>query len=157
MIFNNKTYNVLKFITLIFLPAIGAFYFAMAGMYNLPYPQQVVGTLAALAVFLGVLLEISTTNYNKQTTARGYMLSSEDVLPPSKTVTFYDVMKWVAQLLIPALATLYFTIASIWKIPSPELVVGTLTAIDALLGMLLGLSSAAYNTTGVNAIGKNKV
>lgn len=157
MIFNNKLYNVLKFIALIFLPAFGAFYFAMAEMYNLPYPEQVVGTLAAVDAFLGVLLGISTANYNKQVSARGYMLSSEDVLPPTQTVTFYDVMKWVAQLLIPALATLYFAVATIWHIPSPELVVGTLTAIDALIGMLLGLSSAAYNTTALNAAGKNKV
>lgn len=57
----------------------------------------------------------------------------------------YDILKYVAQIVLPALGTLYFAIASIWGLPYGEQVVGTITAIDTFLGALLMLSSANYN------------
>lgn len=59
----------------------------------------------------------------------------------------YDVLKWIAQILLPALGTLYFALASIWGFPYAEQVVGTITAIDAFLGVLLGISTLQYNKT----------
>lgn len=56
----------------------------------------------------------------------------------------YDVLKWIAQYVLPALATLYFTVASIWKLPYGEQVVGTITAVDTFLGVILGISSVHY-------------
>ena len=57
----------------------------------------------------------------------------------------YDILKWVAQYLIPAVGTLYFALASIWGLPYGEQIVGTLTAVDTFLGVLLGISTAQYN------------
>ena len=57
----------------------------------------------------------------------------------------YDILKWIAQLLLPALGTLYFALAQIWGFPYGEQIVGTITAVDAFLGVLLGLSSLNYN------------
>lgn len=57
----------------------------------------------------------------------------------------YDVLKWIAQILLPAIATLYFALARIWELPLAEQIVGTITAIDAFLGVLLGISSATYH------------
>lgn len=57
----------------------------------------------------------------------------------------YDILKWVAQYLLPALGTLYFALSTIWEFPYGEQVVGTITAIDAFLGAILGISSAAYH------------
>lgn len=57
----------------------------------------------------------------------------------------YDVMKWIAMYLLPALGTLYFAIASIWGFPYGEQIVGTITAIDTFLGVILGISTAQYN------------
>lgn len=57
----------------------------------------------------------------------------------------YDFLKWVAQILLPAFGTLYFALASIWGLPYAEQVVGTVTAIDAFLGALLGISTHYYN------------
>lgn len=57
----------------------------------------------------------------------------------------YDTLKWIAQILLPALATLYFAIASIWGFPYGEQIVGTITAIDTFLGVLLGISTYNYN------------
>lgn len=56
----------------------------------------------------------------------------------------YNVLKWIAQYLLPALGTLYFALASIWGLPYGEQVVGTITAVDTFLGVVLGISSAAY-------------
>lgn len=59
----------------------------------------------------------------------------------------YDVLKWIAQYLLPALGTLYFALANIWNLPFGEEIVGTITAIDAFLGVLLGISTMQYNKT----------
>lgn len=56
----------------------------------------------------------------------------------------YDFLKWVAQFLLPAVGTLYFALASIWNLPHGEQVVGTITAVDTFLGVLLGISSNTY-------------
>lgn len=56
----------------------------------------------------------------------------------------YDVLKWIAQLFLPAAATLYFALANIWGLPYGEEIVGTITAIDAFLGVILGISSKVY-------------
>ena len=57
----------------------------------------------------------------------------------------YDVLKWIAMYLLPAMGTLYFALAGIWNFPNGEEVVGTITAIDTFLGVLLGISTAQYN------------
>lgn len=56
----------------------------------------------------------------------------------------YDALKWIAQILLPAIGTLYFALAGIWDFPYAEAVVGTITAIDTFMGILLGISSANY-------------
>ena len=56
----------------------------------------------------------------------------------------YDILKWIAQILLPALGTLYFALAGIWNFPYAEAIVGTITAIDTFLGVILGISSANY-------------
>lgn len=57
----------------------------------------------------------------------------------------YDILKWIAQLLLPALGTLYFALAQIWGWPYGEQIVGTITAVDAFLGVILGISTYNYN------------
>ena len=56
----------------------------------------------------------------------------------------YDVLKWIALYLLPALGTLYFALAQIWGLPYGEQIVGTITAVDAFLGAILGISAATY-------------
>ena len=56
----------------------------------------------------------------------------------------YDILKWIAQILLPAIATLYFALAGIWNLPYGEEIVGTITAIDTFIGVLLGISSKTY-------------
>lgn len=63
---SNKMYDVLKWIAMYLLPALGTLYFALAGIWGFPYGEQVVGTITAVDTFLGVILGISTAQYNKQ-------------------------------------------------------------------------------------------
>ena len=62
---SNKVYDVLKWIAMYLLPAVGTLYFALSGICGLPYGEQVVGTITAADTFLGVLLGISSANYKK--------------------------------------------------------------------------------------------
>jgi len=62
---NDKIYNILKWIAMYFLPAVGTLYFAVAGIWGFPYGEQIVGTITAVDTFLGVILGISTSQYNK--------------------------------------------------------------------------------------------
>ena len=57
----------------------------------------------------------------------------------------YDVCKWIAQILLPALATLYFGLAIIWYLRYREEFVASITALDLFLGALLGISTIQYN------------
>ena len=66
MMISNNTYNIIKWIAQYLLPAIGTFYFALAGIWNLPYGEQIVGTITAIDTFLGIILGISTSQYNKK-------------------------------------------------------------------------------------------
>lgn len=56
----------------------------------------------------------------------------------------YDILKWVAQILLPALGALYFGLAKIWGLPYGEEIVGTIALIDAFLGAILQISTNAY-------------
>lgn len=63
----NKSYDILKWIAQYFLPAAGTLYFALSGIWGLPYGEQIVGTITAVDTFLGVILGISTMQYNNST------------------------------------------------------------------------------------------
>lgn len=62
---SNRTYDILKFIAQILLPALGTLYFALASIWGLPYGEQIVGTITAVDAFLGAVLKISTDKYNR--------------------------------------------------------------------------------------------
>ena len=56
----------------------------------------------------------------------------------------YDILKYIAQIGLPAAATLYYALSAIWGLPYGEQIVGTITAVDTFLGTLLMISSSAY-------------
>lgn len=57
----------------------------------------------------------------------------------------YDILKFIALTVLPALATLYASLADIWGLPYAVAVPATITAIDTFLGALLMISSYNYN------------
>lgn len=63
---SNSVYDVLKFLCTILLPACGTLYFALARIWDLPLAEEIVGTLSAIAVFIGAIIGISSLTYNKE-------------------------------------------------------------------------------------------
>lgn len=62
---SNKTYDILKYIAQIVLPALATLYIALGNLWALPYVEGISGTIIAVDAFLGALLQISTDNYKK--------------------------------------------------------------------------------------------
>lgn len=148
MIVTNKVYDVLKWATLMILPALAVFYMSLASTWNLPYPTEIAGTIAAIDVFLALVLGISTNTFKVVNPAYkvnmmklagdigGYWILSDQM---------YQVLTWIAQIFLPATAALYTAISGYWNLPYPEQVVSTIVALDMFLGMLLGFSTAQFH------------
>lgn len=60
----------------------------------------------------------------------------------------YDILKFLAQIVLPAIATFYVTIASIWGLPLGDEISRTVMAVDTLLGAVLMISTSQYNASG---------
>ena len=64
----------------------------------------------------------------------------------------YDVLKWAAMVVLPALGTLYFALAGLWGFPYGEQVVGTLVAIETFIGTVLQISNVQYKKAAANIV-----
>mgnify|MGYP002658812083 CR=1 FL=1 len=64
---NNKTYDIIKWVVMIVMPALSALYVGLGGIWGWPYIEQVAGTISCITVFLGALLVISSASYKKST------------------------------------------------------------------------------------------
>lgn len=62
----NKSYDIIKWIVVIVIPAVITLYSTLGGIWDFPYVQEITGTLAAIDVFLGVIMKISSVSYNKE-------------------------------------------------------------------------------------------
>jgi hypothetical protein len=58
---------------------------------------------------------------------------------------WYNILKWIAQVVLPALATFYLTIGALWELPNPEKVAATIVAVDTFLGVVLMLATNSFN------------
>lgn len=65
MYFSNKVYDILTWIAKIFLPALATFYVALSEIWGFPYSDKISGTVIAIVLFLGILLNLSNTQFNK--------------------------------------------------------------------------------------------
>lgn len=63
LVLGERTYDRIKFVVTIFLPALGALYAGLAALWGFGYVEQVVGTLAVVATFLGLVMRVSSNNY----------------------------------------------------------------------------------------------
>ena len=63
----NSTYDWLKYLTIIVLPAIGALYTGLSQIWSLPYAAEIPATITVICTFLGAILCISTAQYNNKT------------------------------------------------------------------------------------------
>ena len=63
---SNKAYDIMKYLTIIVLPAIGALYTGLSQIWSLPYAAEIPATITVICTFLGAILCISTAQYNKE-------------------------------------------------------------------------------------------
>lgn len=63
MKFNNRTYDILKYVALIVLPALQVFWLTIGKIWNISYTVEIGATIGAVALLLGTLLGVSTNNY----------------------------------------------------------------------------------------------
>lgn len=63
---DNRVYDILKYIALIVLPALATLYSTLAGVWSLPYAEQIPVTIMAVDTFMGILLKLSTDEYNRE-------------------------------------------------------------------------------------------
>ena len=94
-LFSNKVYTVLKWVVVLAMPALATLYATLASIWGWGYGTQVVLTINALTLFLGILLGISTKTYSGDgdmvSTDTGYKLvlnATPDELASKKSVTF---------------------------------------------------------------------
>lgn len=64
----------------------------------------------------------------------------------------YDTLKWIAQILLPALAVFVIAFNGLWNIPNQDSIAGTIMAVDAFLGALLGISSKGYSDGDLHVV-----
>lgn len=100
-------------------------------------PQEI--WMGGILITMVVLFVVTTTFF---------AIWAEGGISMKMSNSTYDRMKWVAQYLLPALGTLYFALAQIWGLPFGQEIVGTIAALDTFLGVILGISTAAYNKDG---------
>lgn len=151
MFLNNKLYDVLKWVAQYLLPGLAALYFALSGVWGLPYPEEIVGSIVALDVFLGTILGISTIKYNKAQQTEGFMATTsmsaddyESSTSGSLDGNTYEILKWTTMIVLPAFGTLYFAFSRYWGLPYGEEIVGTVAALTAFSGVLLGVSTNKF-------------
>lgn len=71
MIIPDKVYDILKWVTMIVIPALATAYVGFAGIWGWPYDDEIAKTAAVVCTLLGALLGISTAQYNKQEAQNG--------------------------------------------------------------------------------------
>jgi hypothetical protein len=145
---SERAFTILKWITMVFLPAVATLYLMLADTWGLPYPQQIAATIGALVVFLGLFLEINSAQFKLRLAK---MATNETLAKIRLKLTMsngtYDVLKWITTILLPSVAILYVSLADTWGLPNSGEVAATITAIIVFLGAILQISSLEYKTS----------
>ena len=142
--FTNQTFDFLKRVTQIYLPALAAAWFTSASTFHLNYQAEIFGTITAITVFLGALLNISDRAYVNATTPKRFeqlsFLKDENSLV-SLSHSTYTTLKWIVLTLLPATSALVITVCYLWNISNGDLIAGGIAILTTLLGSMLGIST----------------
>lgn len=163
MLLNDKIYNALRWVAQYLLPGLATLYFALSEVWGFPYVEQIVGTIVIINTFLGALLGISTHNYNKQKAFEGYIdkvmedgddwevVSKKELVTPKRAFVMpsdvYNMVKWLVMIALPSAGAMYFGLSQIWGFPYGQQVIGTIAAVTAFAGLVLGFSTYQYKNS----------
>ena len=135
----NKVYDILKWLAQLILPASAALYFALANTWSLPFPEEIVGTIVAVDVWLGALIGISNMQYQD---AKDLQPTPDVTFPWHMSSVTYEWLKWGIRLFFPATAALYLALANLWHFPLGQEIVATVGAASAFLAVLFGIGAS---------------
>ena len=75
---DNKTYDILKYVALFFLPALATLVLTLTNIWDIPHGEAIAATITALDTFLGALLKLSSNNYYAAANELDYIKDGED-------------------------------------------------------------------------------
>lgn len=146
---SNKWFDYGKWIAQYILPGSATLYFAVSGIWGLPYQKEIVGSLVAVDVWLSALLAVSNAQW-QAVMIDSLKWDADDVVqvpgaPFGLNAFSYNILKWITLAFLPASGALYFTLAALWGFPYGEQIAATVAAITAFFGVVLGISKAKYD------------
>jgi len=139
--FTNRTYDTLKWIVRLFIPAAATFYVAIAHIWHISGSDIVVYVSTAVVTFFSLVLTVSKRSYTPE--------QPEVPVTPIKTLLLlsdktYDRLVSYVTVIIPGFIVLYLSIAKVLPLAYSFEVAATATATCAFLGVLLGISNALH-------------
>ena len=144
--FTNRTYTALKWVVLFLLPALSVLAIALTKIWGLPFGGDIVVTLAAAAAFLGTLLGISTSQYNKDSSPSD-VVESLPHIASLMTKRQYNILKWFVILILPAAGVLYLTLGKLWVWTNTAEIALTIAAVNLFLASILGIVGSVMENT----------
>ena len=155
---SNQVYNILKWISMVMLPAVATLYLALSNVWGLPFGGEVSATIMAIVVFIGLFLQINSAQYLIEQAFFKEVESLSKVNIHAKftmTNSQYDMLKWVATILLPAASTLYVALSGVWNFQYSVEVSATISALVLFIGALLQISSLSYRASLILVTGKD--
>ena len=147
---SNKTYDILKWVAQLVLPASATGYYAVSNVWGLPYQTEVVGTIVASNVWLAAVLVVSNSQWQAvQIESLKFETGEDDYIqvpgaPFGMDKFTYNILKWITLAFLPATGALYFTLAGLWSFPYGVEVAATIAALTAFSGVVLGVSKTKF-------------
>ena len=145
---DDKLYDILRWLAQLVFPGLATLYFALSSIWGLPYPNEIVGTITAINVFIGALIGLNSAVYNVKKSSMAGDFAFDNVPNPTRALPIdektYLILKWTIITVLPAMGSLYSTLSLLWCFPYGEQVVGTVAAITAFGGLLLGISTQQF-------------
>lgn len=160
MILNDRTYDILKWLAQLVLPALATLYSVFGAVWGAQAVEEVVGTCLATSVFLGAILGLSNANYNQQKVNLGDIplndrpndsgleFPEENSTPFNFDQKTYETLKWFTMSVFPAVGTLYLGLSTMWGFPYGQAVATTIAALTTFVSVILGISKAQFNNKG---------
>ena len=150
---SDRTYDIIKWLVSVVLPAAAALYVAFGTMFGLPYGPEISGTVMGFVLLFGAVLQVNHLSWAVDRLAEygsPILDKNRDDIPdyPFKmSGQLYDTLKWIALIGLPAVSTFYLALSKVWSLslfPNFQLLVN---AVVVFLVAILQFSSMKRNAT----------
>lgn len=139
---SNKTYDILKWVITIVMPALAGLYSALALLFAWPYAEQVPASIMTFVLFMGAFLSQSSALYNANAGSARPLNVEPYLFQMSEEL--YKTLKWIVQVALPAMSVAYLAMAEIWQLAWANEVTGVIAALVAFFSAILQISSDGF-------------